>query len=63
MIYVTHDQIEALTLADRIAVMKDRRHPAARDAQRDLPPPGEPLRRRFVGSPAMNFLRGTFAIT
>ena len=23
MIYVTHDQIEALTLADRIAVMKD----------------------------------------
>ena len=30
MIYVTHDQIEALTLADRIAVMKKRHHPAAR---------------------------------
>ena len=30
MIYVTHDQIEALTLADRIAVMKGRRDPAIR---------------------------------
>ena len=33
MIYVTHDQIEALTLADRIAVMKDRRDPAAGHAR------------------------------
>ena len=33
MIYVTHDQIEALTLADRIAVMKDQQHPAARHAR------------------------------
>ena len=33
MIYVTHDQIEALTLADRIAVMKERHDPAARHAR------------------------------
>jgi multiple sugar transport system ATP-binding protein len=63
MIYVTHDQIEALTLADRIAVMKDR-------VIQQLGTPNEIYRRpanrfvaSFVGSPAMNFLRGTFAIT
>jgi multiple sugar transport system ATP-binding protein len=62
MIYVTHDQIEALTLADRIAVMKDR-------VIQQLGTPNEIYRRpanrfvaSFVGSPAMNFLRGTFAI-
>ena len=36
MIYVTHDQIEALTLADRVAVMQGGRHPAARHAASDL---------------------------
>src|SRR6478609_7637771 len=63
MIYVTHDQIEALTLADRIAVMKDR-------IIQQLGTPNEIYRRpanrfvaSFVGSPAMNFLRGTFAIS
>src|SRR4029079_3047320 len=62
MIYVTHDQIEALTLADRIAVMKDR-------VIQQLGTPNEVYRRpanrfvaSFVGSPAMNFLRGTFTI-
>ena len=47
MIYVTHDQIEALTLADRIAVMKDRRDPAARHARRDLCRARQPLRRQL----------------
>jgi len=63
MIYVTHDQIEALTLADRIAVMKDR-------IIQQLGTPNEIYRRpanrfvaSFVGSPAMNFLRGTFAVS
>jgi multiple sugar transport system ATP-binding protein len=62
MIYVTHDQIEALTLADRIAVMKDR-------VIQQLGTPSEIYRRpanrfvaSFVGSPAMNFLPGTFAV-
>jgi len=62
MIYVTHDQIEALTLADRIAVMKDR-------VIQQLGTPNEIYRRpanrfvaSFVGSPAMNFLPGTFAL-
>ncbi len=58
MIYVTHDQIEALTLADRVAVMKDRRI-------QQLAPPEEIYNRPanlfvagFVGSPRMNFVEG-----
>jgi len=58
MIYVTHDQIEALTLADRIAVMQG-------GVIQQLAPPREiynrPVNRfvaAFVGSPAMNFLPG-----
>ena len=58
MIYVTHDQIEALTLADRIAVMQ-----AGVIQQLDTPHKiyREPQSRfvaSFVGSPAMNFLSG-----
>jgi multiple sugar transport system ATP-binding protein len=62
MIYVTHDQIEALTLADRIAVMKDR-------VIQQLGTPNDIYRRpanrfvaSFVGSPAMNFLPGAIAL-
>jgi len=59
MIYVTHDQIEALTLADRIAVMHN-------GIIQQLGSPKEIYRKPtnifiagFVGSPAMNFLGGT----
>jgi multiple sugar transport system ATP-binding protein len=58
MIYVTHDQIEALTLADRIAVMHN-------GVIQQLASPKEIYRRPinrfvagFVGSPAMNFVEG-----
>jgi multiple sugar transport system ATP-binding protein len=58
MIYVTHDQIEALTLADRIAVMHN-------GLIQQLASPKEIYRRPinrfvagFVGSPAMNFMEG-----
>ena len=61
MIYVTHDQIEAMTLADRIAVMKG-------GVIQQLAPPHEiydrPANRfvaGFLGSPAMNFLQGRIA--
>ena len=59
MIYVTHDQIEAMTLADRIVVMRDGRHPADRRAAGPLPPPGQPFVAGFIGSPRMNILTGT----
>ena len=58
MVYVTHDQIEALTLADRIAVMKG-------GVIQQLAAPLEIYNRPsnlfvagFLGSPSMNFLKG-----
>ncbi len=58
MIYVTHDQIEAMTLADRIAIMKD-------GIIQQLDSPAEiysrPANRYvagFIGSPAMNLMMG-----
>jgi multiple sugar transport system ATP-binding protein len=61
MIYVTHDQIEALTLADRIAVMQ-----GGVIQQLDTPKAiyRAPVNRfvaSFVGSPAMNFIPGRIA--
>jgi len=58
MIYVTHDQIEAMTLADRIAVMK-----GGVIQQLDAPQViyNKPVNRfvaGFLGSPGMNFLDG-----
>ena len=58
MIYVTHDQIEALTLADRIAVMKDRRFQQIGEPQDIYLRPANRFVATFVGSPAMNFLPG-----
>lgn len=58
MIYVTHDQVEAMTLADRIAIMKE-------GAIQQLGTPDEIYNRPmnkyvadFIGSPSMNFLAG-----
>ncbi len=58
MIYVTHDQVEAMTLADRIAIMK-----GGQVMQLDSPANiyNKPRNRYvagFIGSPAMNFIEG-----
>jgi multiple sugar transport system ATP-binding protein len=58
MIYVTHDQIEALTLADRIAVMKDRVFQQVGSPQEIYQRPANRFVAAFVGAPAMNFLTG-----
>jgi multiple sugar transport system ATP-binding protein len=58
MIYVTHDQIEALTLADRIAVMKDRAIQQLGDPQSIYLKPANRFVAGFVGSPSMNFVGG-----
>ena len=60
-VYVTHDQVEAMTMGHRIAIMKDG----------DLQQCGTPLEvyeqpqnvfvATFIGTPPMNFLRGRFA--
>jgi multiple sugar transport system ATP-binding protein len=58
MIYVTHDQIEALTLADRIAIMKDGIIQQLDDPMTIYNRPKSLFVAGFIGSPAMNFLRG-----
>ena len=59
MIYVTHDQVEAMTLADRIVVLR-----AGRIEQVGTPlelynAPANRFVAGFIGSPHMNFLEGT----
>jgi multiple sugar transport system ATP-binding protein len=61
MIYVTHDQIEALTLADRIAVMKSG---VIQQLDEPLTIYNRPKNRYvagFIGSPSMNFLQAAIA--
>ena len=56
-VYVTHDQTEAMGLADRIAVMHGGRIVQMDRPTDSLPPPGDRFVGGFVGSPPMNFLR------
>jgi len=58
MVYVTHDQVEAMTLGTRVAVLKE-------GVLQQVAPPMELYRRprnqfvaSFIGSPSMNFVRG-----
>ena len=58
MIYVTHDQVEAMTLGDRIVVLRD-----GRVQQVDIPSvlynkPQNVFVAGFIGSPAMNIISG-----
>ena len=46
IVYVTHDQIEAMTLATRIAVMHQGEVQQFGDPRHGLRPPGQPVRRR-----------------
>ncbi len=58
MIYVTHDQIEAMTMGDRIVVMKDG---VIQQVDTPMAIYHNPVNRfvaGFIGSPAMNFIRG-----
>jgi multiple sugar transport system ATP-binding protein len=58
MIYVTHDQIEALTLADRIAIMKNGVIQQLDSPDTIYHTPRNLFVAGFIGSPSMNFLRG-----
>ena len=58
MIYVTHDQIEALTLADRVAVMKGGTVQQLDAPQTIYNKPKNLYVAGFLGSPSMNFLKG-----
>ncbi|MBP7088795.1 MAG: sn-glycerol-3-phosphate ABC transporter ATP-binding protein UgpC [Candidatus Omnitrophica bacterium] len=58
MIYVTHDQIEAMTLGDRIAVMKDGIIKQFADPLTIYNKPADKFVAGFIGSPPMNFMNG-----
>ena len=58
MVYVTHDQVEAMTLADRIVVLIGRPHRAGRLAAGALRAPGQPVRGRLHRQPEDEFHRG-----
>jgi len=59
MVYVTHDQIEAMTLADRIVVLKDGRIEQTGSPHELYNHPVNRFVAGFIGSPAMNFLAGS----
>ena len=59
MIYVTHDQVEAMTLADRIVVLKDGRIEQVGSPMELYRRPGNLFVAQFIGSPAMNILPAT----
>ncbi len=58
-IYVTHDQIEAMTMGDQIVVMKDGRIEQQGSPLELYDRPANLFVAGFIGSPAMNFLPGT----
>ncbi|MCH1536228.1 MAG: sn-glycerol-3-phosphate ABC transporter ATP-binding protein UgpC [Amylibacter sp.] len=58
MIYVTHDQIEAMTLADRIAIMKGGKIMQLGTPNEIYNHPKNLYVADFIGSPSMNFLNG-----
>ncbi len=58
-VYVTHDQIEAMTMGDKIVVMKDGRIEQTGSPLDLYDQPANLFVAGFIGSPAMNFLPGT----
>ena len=58
-VYVTHDQVEAMTMADRIVVMHDGRVEQIGTPLDLYDHPGNLFVAQFIGSPAMNVIEGT----
>jgi len=62
MIYVTHDQVEAMTLADRIAVLQAGRLEQVGAPDELYQAPANLFVARFIGTPEMNVLDGARAV-
>ena len=56
IVYVTHDQVEAMTLADRVVVMRDGRIEQAADPITLYDTPANTFVATFIGAPSMNLL-------
>lgn len=61
MIYVTHDQTEAMTMATRIVIMKDGIIQQVGSPKTVYNHPANMFVAGFIGSPAMNFIRGAIS--
>ncbi|QIG51938.1 ABC transporter ATP-binding protein [Nordella sp. HKS 07] len=61
MIYVTHDQVEAMTMAERIVVLKDGRVEQVGTPMELYERPQSQFVAGFIGSPRMNFFTGKLA--
>jgi multiple sugar transport system ATP-binding protein len=62
-VYVTHDQVEALSLGDRLAVMRDGRIVQCDAPLRVYEHPVSTFVGGFIGNPPMNFLPATLEVT
>jgi len=58
IVYVTHDQVEAMTMADRVVVMNGGRIEQAADPITLYEKPNNLFVAAFIGAPSMNFLHG-----
>ena len=63
MVYVTHDQVEAMTLANRIAIMRDGVIQQLATPKEIYQRPANLFVAGFIGSPAMNFIGGQWIKT
>ncbi|MCT8998726.1 ABC transporter ATP-binding protein [Chelativorans intermedius] len=62
VVYVTHDQTEAMTMGDRICVMKDGRIMQVADPVTLYNRPANAFVAGFIGSPEMNLIEGTLGV-
>jgi multiple sugar transport system ATP-binding protein len=60
-IYVTHDQVEAMTMGDRVAVMREGRLQQVDHPEKLYDEPANLFVAAFIGSPSMNLVEGTLA--
>jgi multiple sugar transport system ATP-binding protein len=61
VVYVTHDQVEAMTMASRVAIMSEGRLQQVGTPQDVYDAPANVFVAQFIGTPAMNCLPGRFA--
>ncbi|MGO4852306.1 ABC transporter ATP-binding protein [Phaeovulum sp. W22_SRMD_FR3] len=62
MVYVTHDQVEAMTMADRVVVMRAGRIEQAADPITLYERPVNRFVAGFIGAPSMNFIQGKIVL-
>jgi ABC-type sugar transport system ATPase subunit len=61
ILYVTHDQVEAMSLGDKVVVMRDGRMHQVGSPETIYDRPADTFAATFIGSPAMNLIKGRLA--